>query len=676
MDSTYLLVIDSSPNRAQGINSFLRNAGLAVRVINVSSYDELESALTEKTPFLTLITTTPPALMNVSRIIQITDQYSIPVVLQVDAKSTSNIEGAIANQPTLIINAHKNNQLMQVVKQHMSSEKAARKYSELSHKLEELQYRYDLILDSARDSIAYIHEGLHVYANGAYLDMLQLKDPEEIIGLSFLDLMVADSGIDLKKLLRDMNRDIFPEESLVVTLNTPSGKSLKAELEFSPARFNDEHCVQMVVREQDSSHVLMEELERLRRTDHLTQMINRQTFIKQLDALIAEDRKDESTYAVLYIEADGIADLHEDFGMESIDTFIMDLANVITGCVERTDLPARFSEHGFVVLARRDKNSELQETCDSIIENYSNHIIDLEDRTMSASCSIGLATIGSLTRDAREVISHAKTAFREAAQAGNTLVRYKPALTTVNSGEADRDWVERIHYALNNHDFYTIQQSIVDLEGENEGLFENTTFMREDEGDTPASEFMRAAERNSLGSAIDRRVIPQLLTAISGTGDQHIIALSMNSILDFSFPNWLHRKMEKAGVEGSQLILQISAVIAELNLKPTIRLIEELNRMGCSVVLTEFSSEMRTIQLLEHLPVQMVKLTPGLGQGLSSNVPNQEAIRAIVKAVQPYNIRVIADEVRDATDLAVLWQCGVKLVTGDFLNEAPQVVGQ
>ncbi len=50
------------------------------------------------------------------------------------------------------------------------------------------------------------------------------------------------------------------------------------------------------------------------------------------------------------------------------------------------------------------------------------------------------------------------------------MVRYKPALTTVHSGESERDWVERIRYALNNHDFYTIQQSIVDLEGENEGF--------------------------------------------------------------------------------------------------------------------------------------------------------------------------------------------------------------
>ena len=55
MDSIYLLVIDDSPDHAQVINSFLRNAGLAVRVVNASGFSELEDVLKEKSPFLILI---------------------------------------------------------------------------------------------------------------------------------------------------------------------------------------------------------------------------------------------------------------------------------------------------------------------------------------------------------------------------------------------------------------------------------------------------------------------------------------------------------------------------------------------------------------------------------------------------------------------------------------------
>ena len=676
MESNYLLVIDNSPDHAQAVNSFLRNSGMAVRVVSASGVDELGMVLKENTPFLILIGRRLPASMKISQILQAADQHSTPVAMQVKSEDVDNIDAALATHPVLIINAEENDQLMQVVKQYMSGGKTVREYDELLQKQEELQLRYNLLLDSARDSIAYIHEGLHVYANRAYLELLQVKTLGEIEGISLLELMTPGEGIDLKKLLRDMNQGVFPEDSLLVTINTLGKKQLEPELTFSPSQFNGEQCIQMMVREKDANHVLHEELDRLRKTDHLTHMINRQTFTARLTELIAEGAGGDHRTAVLYIETDGITELQQDLGMEGIDTYILDLANVISGCIQENDIPSRFSDHGFAVLVRRDESASLQQPGDCILENYSNHIIDLGEQTRTASCSIGMSTLGPLTRDATEVMAQAKTAFKQASGTGNTLARFKPALTTVNSGEADRDWVERIRYALNNHDFYTVQQSIVDLEGENEGLFENRTFMREEGEDIQASEFMLAAERNDLGGTIDRHVIPQLMLAIAGTGDRHIISLSTNSILDFSFPNWFQRMLKETEVEGSQLIIQLSAIVAESNLKPTRRIVDELQLLGCSFVLSEFDNDRHTIQLLDHLPIKMVKLRPGLARGLSSNTANQEIIRAVVRAVEAHEITIIADEVQDASDLAVLWQCGVKLVTGDFLNEAPQVVGQ
>ena len=443
MHSAYLLVIDNSPDHAQVINSFLRNSGVAVRVVSASNMDELEVVLQEKTPFLILLSRQLPASMKISQVLLAADHHSTPVVMQTKPEDSANIEAAIASHPVLIINAEEDEQLMQVVKQHMSGGKTVREYDDLFKKQEELQHRYNLLLDSARDSIAYVHEGLHVYANRSYLDLLQVKTLDDIEGLSLLELMEAGEGIDLKKLLRDMNRSVFPGESLVVSVNTLGGTQLKAELTFSAAKFNGEHCIQMMVREQDANHGLHEELDRLRKMDQLTHMINRQTFAARLTELIEEGRGADHTIAVMYIETDGIAELQQDLGMEGIDTYIMDLANIISGCIEDNDIPSRFSDHGFVVLVRRDASSSLQEPGDSILENYANHIIDLGDQTRTASCSIGMTTLGPLTRDAKEVIAQAKTAFEEASQTGSTLVRFKPALTTVHSGEGERDWVER-----------------------------------------------------------------------------------------------------------------------------------------------------------------------------------------------------------------------------------------
>jgi diguanylate cyclase (GGDEF)-like protein len=676
MQSSYLLVIDNSVERIQAVNSFLRNAGMAVRVISAASATELETSLREKLPFLVVLGTSVPDNLKTGKVLQAAKEHSVPVAMQVRPGKYANLEAAIGECSVQVIGADDHDQLMEVVQFHLSGGKSARKYDDLQLRLDELQHRYDLLLDSARDAIAYIHEGLHVYANRAYIELLQLQDMSDIVGLSLLELVSTDEGTDLKKLLRDMNRDIIPEDTLPVSVNLPTGQTLKADLTFLPARFNGEKCIQMMVCEQDAKLALREELDRLRKSDQLTQMYNRKTFTEKLADFISGGRNGKLRSAVLYIEPDGMADLDGDIGPDSLDTHILDLSNIIRGCTQEDDLSARYSEFGFTLLIQRAEKTAFEDTANQILENYGNHIIDLGDRTLSASCSIGMATIGSLTKDAREVIDQAKAAFKEAAQKGNNLVTYKPALKTVSSGEGDRDWVERIRHALNNQDFYTVQQSIVDLEGENEGLFENRTFMREDNVDTHLTEFLQVAERNELGAAIDRHVIPHLMAAIAGTGDKHIIPISANSVNDPGFAHWFEGELKKAEVEGSQILLQVSADSAESGLKSSRRLVDEMQAIGCGIVLAEFDNDRRRLQLLEHLPVNMVKLRRGLAHGLSSNSRNQEVIRAVVKATAGSHITIVADEVQDASDLALLWQCGVKLVTGDFLNEAPQVVGQ
>jgi EAL domain-containing protein (putative c-di-GMP-specific phosphodiesterase class I) len=72
----------------------------------------------------------------------------------------------------------------------------------------------------------------------------------------------------------------------------------------------------------------------------------------------------------------------------------------------------------------------------------------------------------------------------------------------------------------------------------------------------------------------------------------------------------------------------------------------------------------------------MIKLRPGLAHAVASNSAQQDIIRGVVFVADSAGAGVIADGVQDAADLAVLWQCGVKLVSGEFLKESSQVVGQ
>jgi EAL domain-containing protein (putative c-di-GMP-specific phosphodiesterase class I) len=274
------------------------------------------------------------------------------------------------------------------------------------------------------------------------------------------------------------------------------------------------------------------------------------------------------------------------------------------------------------------------------------------------------------------VVSQARKAFLEASEEGDNLVVFRPQLTAVAMAGEEETWVERIRYALKNDEFYATHQSIVDLDGEGEHLIENLVILRGDDSEYPQKEFASVADKHELAGAIDRCVIPEMLKSVADVDESQIVSLSTQSVADPGFPSWLLDHLKMHAVDGNKLIIQIPADAAQANLKPTQRLMKDLAPLGCRLSISSFGPERRTLQLFEHLEARYVKLHTALTDELQGNTRAQESIQEIVEAANRNNAVVIADEISDTSNLAVLWQCGVKLIAGAFLKETSQVVGQ
>jgi EAL domain-containing protein (putative c-di-GMP-specific phosphodiesterase class I) len=190
------------------------------------------------------------------------------------------------------------------------------------------------------------------------------------------------------------------------------------------------------------------------------------------------------------------------------------------------------------------------------------------------------------------------------------------------------------------------------------------------------SEFSAIADKHDLAGAIDRGVIPGILRSIADNDESQIVSLSTHSLADPGFPAWLLDNLKIYAVDARKLVIQVPADSAQANLKPTQRLIRELSPQGCRLSISAFGSERRTLQLFEHLDARYVKLHTSLTDDLQGNTRAQESIQQIVEAAEERGTVVIADEIADTSNLAILWQCGVKMIAGAFLKETPQVVGQ
>jgi diguanylate cyclase (GGDEF)-like protein len=390
----------------------------------------------------------------------------------------------------------------------------------------------------------------------------------------------------------------------------------------------------------------------------LTQLHNRKAFVDELEAWVTGGRG-EGTAAVLYIEPDGFDALQDELRADVIDAVIADLAGVIRRCLAEGDIPARINERGFAVLAHRSTAAEFEALAEQILIEYRGHLVEVGEHSLTVSCSIGVSNVGRLVVNSVEIIARARKAQAEAAANGDQVVVFRPQLTAVASVNGEHQWLERVKFALSNHDFYSVQQSIIDLDGEGVQLVENITYMRGESGDHGPADFQETADRSDLAGPIDRQIIPGLLKTLVESDERHIINISSNSIIDYAFPGWFAEQLKSSCVDGSRVILQITAQSALTNLRPTQRLSKELGPLGCRLAISTFDAERRTCQLLEHLDVAYVKLHPALTEELTANAKHQEAVRKIVETAEARGVAVIADEVTNTSRLAVLWQGGV-----------------
>ena len=674
MHSVSLLVTDRSPDSAEHINSLLRNSGIKVHVIHTRTSVEVKRSLDHDAPVLILYANADENDAPLEEISELADAFNVPLALFRPMDEPEKLARALDKTACFVINSGREDLLTDSVARLIRNCENERNNEAREQRLEELEHRYNLVLDSSRDAIAYIHEGLHVYANRAYLEALRVTDESATAGLSLLEMIDAGET-NLKSLLKGFAKGSFPADALPVRVKRPDGSDFEANLVFSPARFDGEDCTQMMMQRRDTANELAAEIERLRFTDPLTQLHNRKAFVDELEAWVTGGRG-EGTAAVLYIEPDGFDTLQDELSADVIDAVIADLAGVIRKCLAEGDIPARINERGFAVLAHRSTAAEFEALAEQILIAYRGHLVEVGEHSLTVSCSIGVSNVGRLVVNSVEIIARARKAQAEAAENGDQVVVFRPQLTAVASVNGEHQWLERVKFALSNHDFYSVQQSIIDLDGEGVQLVENITYMRGESGDHGPADFQETADRSDLAGAIDRQIIPGLLKTLVESDERHIINISSNSIIDYAFPGWFAEQLKSSCVDGSRVILQITAQSALNNLRPTQRLSKELSPLGCRLAISNFDAERRTCQLLEHLDVAYVKLHPSLTEELTANAKHQEAVRKIVEAAEARGVAVIADEVTNTSSLAVLWQCGVKLIAGAFLRETTQVLAQ
>ncbi|WP_454831429.1 EAL domain-containing protein [Pseudoxanthomonas wuyuanensis] len=669
-----LTIIDDSGEDAEAVVSALRNGGIAVRPLRPLDTDELAHAVKTQPMDLVLAARSARTIPLATVLAQVdASGKDIPIIVMSETINEADLIGDLASGARAIALRGHNDHLLNVLRTEWSDLDARRALRRLEGQLRETERRCDALIASSRDPIAYIHEGMHIRANEAYLEMFGYESFDEIEGLSLLDLVAPQYVNDFKALLKQLGKGEAPPPRFELEARSLDGDQFPATLEFATATYEGEPCVQVVFRRREEfDPELAREVEDLRQRDLVTGLLNRPTFLRGLEDSVSQVARGESQFALLLVEPDHYQRLLQDIGIDSADNFAAALAARLTEKLPAGTISARFGERTFAVLLRGD-HKDTTVLAEKLRAAFASHVVNVGDRSVSVTCSIGGVQIGEKIASVGQVLTRATDSLQAATNlGGNRFEIFDPGAVDRAEEERIQNWIVRLQKALTNGSFLLHYQPVVSLQGETGEVYE--ALLRLDSGGelvTPQS-FIGIAEEHNLLGAIDRWVVNRAIEVLAerkskGQPTRLIVKVSPASFADAQLLQLIAKQLAAHDVPGDSLWLETPEAKVFTHLRQAQAFQTGASKLGCKVGLEQFGAGLDSFQLLSHFEPTFLKIDRVFTEEMQKVPEHQQKIREIAERAQALGIITIAEHVQDAATMSFLFTAAVDYVEGNFL---------
>ena len=674
-----LLIVDDSIEAAEAIVSGLRNGGIAVRPCRPEHEAAFVEALAAM-PFDLILVAQDAKSVTLPQVMQHVDASGkdLPVIVVLDTLDNNGLLHALDHGARGVALRSRIDHVQNVVRTEWSDLEVRRALRRLEAQVRETERRCDTLIESSRDPIAYVHEGMHIRANQAYLEMFGFESFEDIEGMSLLDLVAPQHVEGFKQLLKGMSKGEPPPPRYELQARDMEGNVFPAVMEFTQASYEGEHCLQAVFRRQEADPELAREVEELRQRDQVTGLLNRQTFLRALEDAVASAAQAGAHHGLLLLEPDHYVRLLQEIGLDAADPLIKALADRLQGVLGEGDLAARFGEHQFAVLCRDSDHVRTAQVADRVRTAFADHVVEAGSHSLNITASIGGVQIGEKIASVPQVLGKASQGVQSAvAMGGNRSEIFDPGAVDRAEEEKVKAWVSRIRDTLDKGSFQLHYQPVISLTG-NDGheLYQGLLRMEGSAGELVAPPaFLPIAEEHGLLWEIDQWVVGRAIEVIgqrlnTGKRTSLLVKITQDSLQDARLLEHIGKTLEAHKVPGELLVLELSEAKVFTHLRMAQDFQRNVSSLGVRVGLEQFGSGLNSFQLLNHFDATLLKIDRDFMLELPSNQKNQERIREIAAKAREVGKRTIAEFVQDAASMSFLFGAGVDFVQGHFLAAA------
>ncbi len=404
--------------------------------------------------------------------------------------------------------------------------------------------------------------------------------------------------------------------------------------------------------------------------DELTGHFNRTRLREAVDSTIAAGMRRSGAAAFLALGVDNMTGINKQFGHGAADTVLIEVGRRLDDCLRVSDLVGRLGGDRYGILLPHCPDEHVSVAAEKILEAVRSAPFVTERGPVAATVSIGAASFCDRSTS-YEVMMRAEAALADAKRTGrNCHVHFR-------SSDDERDEralavADAVQAALKQDRVGFAFQPVVSAVTGDVEYYECLLRLRGADGAfLAAGDFIQEIERFGYIRLIDHHILDKALAEAEAhpavTFGFNISALTT---ADRSWLRSLTARLRARPELARRLIIEITETAALYDIEESARFVNALRRCGCRVALDDFGAGHSSLQHLQSLAVDMVKIDRSFIQDITTNPASQVFLRHLLGLAQGFGFSTIAEGVETEAEADILKREGVGFFQGHLYGAA------
>ena len=395
--------------------------------------------------------------------------------------------------------------------------------------------------------------------------------------------------------------------------------------------------------------------------DALTGLPNRSVLMDRLTQALLQAERNGHQVTTIFIDLDNFKLVNDSQGHSAGDKLLRVVAERMTKCVRAADTVVRLGGDEFVVLLVDQVNS--QQVASVILDKIRAALaepVPIDGQMFRVTCSIGLSVFPEDGADAETLLMNADMAMYQAKEKGRDNFQFYTS--EMNTAARERHLLqEGLRSAIARKEFALLYQPQVDLRSGQVFAVEALVRWHHPElGVVLPAKFIPMAEETGLIVPLGEWVLREACRQNKAWQDAGVapIRVCVNiSARQFREKNWVKRveyALSESGLDPRYLELELTESLLMQDTTHAVTTMRALQSIGVQFSIDDFGTGYSSLSALKSFPVARLKID----QAFVRNLPYDENDRSIATAVislgQKLNMKVIAEGVETAAQLAFL----------------------